>query len=741
MRIKKELFFSKGFIIFTLILSLLIIGGTYSYFAFTYENDSTIVGNVIGMDMSLDVELIVGDNSGMVPLKDSALNSAINGTGGVSACVDANSNLSCQVYKITLTNNGSPIKDIKGTIELYAKNGGTYTDLKWRELTNPTTVKEGSIVNGMESSLLAKIDKIEHNEVLTYYIAVYIQETDVDQRNSNKGDFGGTVTFETYSDVGTDIIKSSSVMDNISSTYVSSDSGIDFANPSSDTNGKGVYMLSSTKDDLYPIYYYRGAVNNNNVLFANFCWKIVRTTETGGIKLIYNGTQREVVNINSITQDKYTNVTNDSTNPYTYDTDTNKWTSTNHTNSATGTIEFSVSEAGDYYLEYSVSSEADYDYAIFYLDGTEKAKVSGTESGTINLGSINSSNVIKVEYTKDSSSSSENDNVVFSVGTSTGELSMTCDNSGENSQIGTSAFNSSYNSPAYVGYMYGDTYTYSSKSMGSVTDTYYYGADVTYSGGTYTLTNTISSNSWSSIYNGGLNNNHYTCLSTGTTCSSVYYIYYTNSSTAYYITLTNGKKVEDALNEMLTNSSNSTSSTIKTTIDTWYSNNLTSYTDKLEDTVWCNDRSIGELNGWDPNGGSTRSYLYFSPYTRNVTNKTPSLTCTNAVDKFTVDSSKGNKKLTYPVGLLTADEMVLGGTSWDGETWDTYLNSGAWYWSAAPYSFDSAYVSGFGLSTDGDLDYGFVSGSSGGVRPSVSLRPGISFSEGTGTVSDPYVVQ
>ena len=366
MRIKKELFFSKGFIIFTLILSLLIIGGTYSYFAFTYENDSTIVGNVVGMDMSLDVELIVGDNSGMVPLKDSALNSAINGTGGVSACVDANSNLSCQVYKITLTNNGSPIKDLKGTIELYAKSGGTYTDLKWRELTNPTTVKEGSIVNGMESSLLAKIDKIEHNEVLTYYIAVYIQETDVDQRNSNKGDFGGTVTFETYSDVGTDIIKSSSVMDNVSSNYVSSDSGIDFANPSSDTNGKGVYMLSSTKDDLYPIYYYRGAVNNNNVLFANFCWKIVRTTETGGIKLIYNGTQREVVNINFITQDKYTNVTNDSTNPYTYDTDTNKWTSTNHTNSATGTIEFSVSEAGDYYLEYSVSSEADYDYASIF---------------------------------------------------------------------------------------------------------------------------------------------------------------------------------------------------------------------------------------------------------------------------------------------------------------------------------------------------------------------------------------
>ena len=27
----------------------------------------------------------------------------------------------------------------------------------------------------------------------------------------------------------------------------------------------------------------------NNVIFQNFCWKIIRTTETGGVKLLYNG--------------------------------------------------------------------------------------------------------------------------------------------------------------------------------------------------------------------------------------------------------------------------------------------------------------------------------------------------------------------------------------------------------------------------------------------------------------------
>ena len=87
-----------------------------------------------------------------------------------------------------------------------------------------------------------------------------------------------------------DVIKKEAVLDSIASTYVTSSSGIDFSAVSSDTNGKGVYTLTSSASDKYPIYYYRGAVENNNVIFGGFCWKMVRTTETGGIKLIYNGT-------------------------------------------------------------------------------------------------------------------------------------------------------------------------------------------------------------------------------------------------------------------------------------------------------------------------------------------------------------------------------------------------------------------------------------------------------------------
>ena len=102
---------------------ILVTGITYAYYTFNRENTTAIVGNVVGIDADLDVELVVGTNSKMVPLKDDALSNAIKGTGGVSACVDANNNLSCQVYKITLKNNASRIEHLTGIVELYAKDG------------------------------------------------------------------------------------------------------------------------------------------------------------------------------------------------------------------------------------------------------------------------------------------------------------------------------------------------------------------------------------------------------------------------------------------------------------------------------------------------------------------------------------------------------------------------------------------------------------------------------------------
>ncbi len=51
-------------------------------------------------------------------------------------------------------------------------------------------------------------------------------------------------------------------------------------------------LLASTEDDYGTSYYFRGAVANNFVEYANMCWRVVRVTGDGSIKLVlynYNG--------------------------------------------------------------------------------------------------------------------------------------------------------------------------------------------------------------------------------------------------------------------------------------------------------------------------------------------------------------------------------------------------------------------------------------------------------------------
>ena len=56
-------------------------------------------------------------------------------------------------------------------------------------------------------------------------------------------------------------------------------------------NGNGVNKYTENGQD---VYYFRGQIDNNNVIWADKCWKIIRTTYTGGVKMIYNGVPTEV---------------------------------------------------------------------------------------------------------------------------------------------------------------------------------------------------------------------------------------------------------------------------------------------------------------------------------------------------------------------------------------------------------------------------------------------------------------
>ena len=56
-------------------------------------------------------------------------------------------------------------------------------------------------------------------------------------------------------------------------------------------------LLASTEDDYGTSYYFRGAVKNNYVQFANKCWRIVRITGDGSVKLVlHNDNTSKVAN-------------------------------------------------------------------------------------------------------------------------------------------------------------------------------------------------------------------------------------------------------------------------------------------------------------------------------------------------------------------------------------------------------------------------------------------------------------
>ena len=143
--------------------------------------------------------------------------------------------------------------------------------------------------------------------------------------------------------------------------------------------------------------------------------------------------------------------------------------------------------------------------------------------------------------------------------------------------------------------------------------------------------------------------------------------------------------------------------------------------------------------GWIADGGKTNEYLYYGAYGRNAQTYAPSVDCANKNDAFTVeDTVNGNGALTYPVGLITADEMTLAGASWSGYYSNNYLNTGQGVWSGSPRCFNRSIAGEFFEISSGDLNYGYVIDSRG-VRPLVSIAPETFIQSGECSQTDPWV--
>ena len=180
---------------------------------------------------------------------------------------------------------------------------------------------------------------------------------------------------------------------------------------------------------------------------------------------------------------------------------------------------------------------------------------------------------------------------------------------------------------------------------------------------------------------------------------------------------------------------NTNSSTIKTTLDTWYQNNLVNYSSIIAESGFCGDRSLSSGTGI----GTTRTE--YGAFGRLRKNKTPQFKCPQSNDLYTTaTSTKGNKALTYPIGLITADEVAYAGGV-NGEINNNYyLVNNEPFWTMSPFhSVSSAGV--WGVGPGGDLGNGYVHRGVG-VRAVINLKSTAEIIDGgNGTLNNPYVIK
>ena len=192
----------------------------------------------------------------------------------------------------------------------------------------------------------------------------------------------------------------------------------------------------------------------------------------------------------------------------------------------------------------------------------------------------------------------------------------------------------------------------------------------------------------------------------------------------------------------------SQSSDIKTYLEDWYAN----YTDlnktgtKITDQIYCNDRTVSTsdvaysptnyttLTSWNSKG---TTYYYGTNGRVHNNPVSPDYKCPVASDKFTTTTAKGNGKLSYPVGLITADEITFAGLPAGKTNNSFYLYTGDYYWAGSAGFYDG-FSCEFVVDVDGFLYVDYVNRYSG-VRGVVSLSSESKLL-GSGTYNDVYTV-
>lgn len=214
-------------------------------------------------------------------------------------------------------------------------------------------------------------------------------------------------------------------------------------------------------------------------------------------------------------------------------------------------------------------------------------------------------------------------------------------------------------------------------------------------------------------------------------------------------------------------------SNAETIINAWVNSNLSSYTNYLEDIVWCSDvtsRNSKYLPSLYDNVNHI-AYSGIQRFNRSITDEVPRptfncpegasslATSTNAKNQANYDEiNPANRQFSVTTGLkskvamLTADEMLFAGASLaysknniraniGNQNFYLYSSSIANYvyytMTPAAYTYETPYVYGFG---NGYLSLVSANSNGSAIRPALALKSTVKISGGNGTASNPYVI-
>ncbi len=200
----------------------------------------------------------------------------------------------------------------------------------------------------------------------------------------------------------------------------------------------------------------------------------------------------------------------------------------------------------------------------------------------------------------------------------------------------------------------------------------------------------------------------------------------------------------------------------------WYVNQIlnqndgtNSYDNYVSKTaIYCNDRAVAPGYAYTTLTGTS---FDFAPHHRLNKNKRPSFKCgvnasgsvieetQNVADKFSTNkSSGGNGQLTYPISLMTADEIVFAGGKWITQNSSAYYyrnavgdsstGTNSWFTMSPSYWVDrtgaSVFVVADSVVLGGLANLDVFNWSS--VRPVISIKSCATVKSGNGTSGSPY---